>query len=73
MYHEPNQQLVDFYIASAKLVFKLDGSQHYGKEELVTDQKMDLFLFNLVIHILQFSNLDVNRNFNGGGEILKYL
>ena len=59
MYHEPNQQPVDFYIASAKLVLELDGSQHYEKEELVTDQKMDLFLFNLVIHILQFSNLDV--------------
>ncbi|MCR5219707.1 MAG: endonuclease domain-containing protein [bacterium] len=66
--------IVDFYIASAKLVIELDGSQHYGKEGIVADKKRDTFLSNLGIHVLRFSNLDVNRNFKWVcEEVLKYL
>ena len=66
--------IVDFYIASAKLVIELDGSQHYEKEGSDTDRKREHFLSDLGIHVLRFSNLDVNRNFNGVcEEILKYL
>ena len=36
--------IVDFYIASAKLVIELDGSQHYREEGIVTDKERDQFL-----------------------------
>ena len=66
--------IVDFYIASTKLVIELDGSQHYEEGGNVTDRKRDLFLSDLGIHVLRFSNLDVEQNFNGVcEEILKYV
>ena len=49
-------------------------AQHYEKEGSDTDRKREHFLSDLGIHVLRFSNLDVNRNFNGVcEEILKYL
>ena len=66
--------IVDFYCASAKLVIELDGSQHYEENGIVSDQKRDLFLSDLGLRILRYSNADVNRNFTGVCEdILKYL
>ena len=57
--------IVDFYIASAKLVIKLDGSQHYDEEGIRTDRARDRFLAEQNIQVLRFSNNDVNQNFNG--------
>ena len=66
--------IVDFYIASAKLVIELDGSQHYKEEGISTDQERDRFLAAQGIHVLRFSNYDVNQHFDGVcGEILKYV
>ena len=31
--------IVDFYIASAKIVIEIDGSQHYEKESIIIDKK----------------------------------
>ena len=55
--------IVDFYVASAKIVIELDGSGHYediGKEN---DTKRDAFLNSLGIKVLRYSNLDVNQRF----------
>ncbi len=57
--------IVDFYIASAKLVIELDGSQHYEEEGIRTDQERDRFLAERNIQVLRFSNEDVNHHFDG--------
>ncbi len=55
--------IVDFYIASAKIVIELDGSQHYEDEGIENDIIRDAFLNNLGIKVLRYSNLDVNQRF----------
>ena len=57
--------IVDFYCAAAKIVIEIDGSQHYTDEGIQKDIKRDLYLNGLGITVLRYSNLDVNRNFNG--------
>ena len=55
--------IVDFYIASSKIVIELDGSQHYEDEGKKNDAKRDAFLNDLGIKVLRYSNLDINRRF----------
>ncbi len=55
--------IVDFYIATAKLVIELDGSQHYEEKGVENDVKRDAFLNGLGIKVLRYSNLDVNQRF----------
>ena len=66
--------IVDFYIASAKVVIELDGSQHYQEEGVATDKERDQFLCEQGIKVLRFSNYDVNQHFEGVcREIMKCL
>ena len=55
--------IVDFYIASFKLVVELDGSQHYEDKGTENDIKRDAFLNSLGIKVLRYSNLDINQRF----------
>ena len=55
--------IVDFYIATAKLVIELDGSQHYEEKGIESDTTRDAFLNDLGIKVLRYSNLDVNKRF----------
>ena len=55
--------IVDFYIASAKLIIELDGSQHYEKENVAADQERDAYLQQLGCRVLRYSNADVNQRF----------
>ena len=55
--------IVDFYIASAKIVIELDGSQHYEEENIKHDIERDNYLSELNIKVLRYSNLDINKNF----------
>ena len=57
--------IVDFYIAKAKLVIELDGSQHYEDAGQQKDFERDENLARLGLTVLRYSNLDVNRNFEG--------
>ena len=57
--------IVDFYIAEAKLVIELDGSQHFGKQGQQTDAERDAYLQSLGLTVLRYGNSDVNRNFDG--------
>ena len=57
--------IVDFYIASAALVIELDGSQHYEDAGRRSDQARDSFLCGEGLSVLRFSNLDINKNFDG--------
>ena len=55
--------IVDFYIATSKIVIELDGSQHYEDSGIENDTKRDEFLNSLGIKVLRYSNLDVNHRF----------
>ena len=58
-----SKYIVDFYIASSKIVIELDGSQHYEKSGIESDAKRDKFLNSLGIKVLRYSNLDINQRF----------
>ena len=63
--HNIENYIVDFYIAEAKLVIELDGSQHYEKQGLAADTERDHYMRSIGLTVLRYSNLDVNRNFSG--------
>jgi len=55
--------IVDFYIADAKLVIELDGSQHYEATGIVADLERDAYLQSLELSVARYSNADVNQRF----------
>ena len=57
--------IVDFYIASAKIVIELDGSQHYEDDYRLKDEQRDLYLRSIGCQVLRYSNADINLRFNG--------
>ena len=57
--------IVDFYIASAKLVIELDGWQHYEDAGRSADIRRDRYLQSLGLTVLRYSNADVNYRFEG--------
>ena len=57
------QYIVDFYIASSKIVIELDGSQHYEPENQKKDSLRDAYLQSIGCRILRYSNADINRRF----------
>ena len=57
--------IVDFYIAEAKLVIELDGSQHYDEAGAYADQLRDAYLQKLGLKVLRIPNNEVNQNFRG--------
>ena len=66
--------IADFYIASAKLIIELDGSQHYQTKGQASDVERDRYFSDLGFRVLRFSNTDVNENYDGVcEEILKVL
>lgn len=57
--------VVDFYCASAKIVIELDGSQHNEDMNIMKDEIRDLYLQEIGIKVLRYSNYEVNTNFEG--------
>ena len=57
--------IVDFYIADAKLVIELDGSQHYETEYQLKDTFRDVWLEKQGFMVLRIPNSEINRNFRG--------
>ena len=55
--------IVDFYIASVKIVIELDGSQHYEKTAVEKDKLRDDYLREYGCTVLRYSNSDVNSRF----------
>ena len=55
--------IADFYIASAKIVIELDGSQHYEVAHMAKDQSRDDYLRQQGISVLRYSNADINQRF----------
>lgn len=56
--------IVDFYAAKVHLAIELDGSEHYEIEKLADDQKRTRELTEMGVHVVRFSNLDVDKNFH---------
>ena len=65
--------IVDFYIASHKLVIELDGSQHFEDAGKNYDERRDAFLRSLGLTVLRFANSDVDKNFRGVCEAILQL
>ena len=59
------QYIVDFYIADAKLVIELDGSQRFESDGIEKDCERDHYLESLGIKVVRYSNADVNQDFQG--------
>ena len=57
--------IADFYCHSARLVIELDGSQHYTTQGKEHDEARTEILEKHGIHVLRFSNKDVEDNFEG--------
>ena len=59
------QYIVDFYCAKARLVVELDGSQHFDPDGLEKDHKRTVYLENLGLKVVRFSNTDINQQLRG--------
>ena len=57
--------IVDFYSAKAKLVIELDGSQHYGAEQVAKDAERTAFLNGYGLQVIRIPNHEVRENFEG--------
>jgi very-short-patch-repair endonuclease len=56
--------IVDFLRSSRKLVIEIDGSQHFEENGLEYDQIRTACLNSLGLHVLRFTNKEVNDSFN---------
>ncbi len=66
--------IVDFFIATKRIVIEVDGSQHGFAENYEADKKRDRELNNLGIKVLRYKNSDVDKNFHTVcKDILKHL
>lgn len=57
--------IADFYCHEAKLLIELDGSQHCEPEQRDRDKARTSYFHEFGIKVLRFSNLDIDRNFDG--------
>ena len=57
--------IVDFYIASRKIIIELDGSQHYEEANKQKDELRDAYFESMGCKVLRYSNADVNSRFSG--------
>ena len=56
--------IADFYIASAKIIIELDGSQHYEETAQKRDAERDEYFRQNKIKVLRYSNYDINTDFD---------
>ena len=64
------EYIVDFYCASAKLVFELDGSGHYTEEGKEYDKERTAFLEKYGLKVVRIPNTEIHSNFDG---VCKYI
>ncbi len=53
------EYIVDFYIAKAKLVIEVDGSQHSLNENAEKDRERDAYMNSVGIQVLRFNSIEV--------------
>ncbi len=57
--------IVDFCCFSKKVVFEVDGGQHYEDEAIKYDKSRTMYLESIVYKVVRYTNLDILQNFNG--------
>ena len=57
--------IVDFYCPKARLVIEIDGGQHYFEGGVEVDRLRDIYITNLELRVLRFTNMDVLQNIEG--------
>ena len=67
---EIGRYIVDFYCANAQLAIELDGSGHYEPVQAQYDKERTAYLERMGLHVLRFTNLQVNREFRGVCETI---
>ena len=70
--HNIENYIVDFYIASKKIVIEIDGIQHLTSEHKEADEERDKALAKWGIRVLRYSNRDVNQMFNTVADDILY-
>lgn len=68
-----DRYIVDFYCSKAHLVIELDGSQHYTEDGELYDTIRTEILEQYDLHVLRFSNLEIDRNFRGVCDTIDYI
>ena len=66
--HNIENYIVDFYIASHKLVIELDGVQHSTLESIAYDQRRELDLYKWGITVVRYTNRDIQQRFEAVGQ-----
>ena len=61
--HNIENYIVDFYIASEKIVIEIDGIQHTSPEHMESDEIRDKVLSQWGIKVLRYTNISINSNF----------
>ena len=56
--------IVDFYVATKKIVIELDGIQHGTPENTEKDAARDAYLQKMGITVLRYQNADIHQKFN---------
>ena len=62
--HNIENYIVDFYIASRKIVIEIDGIQHKIRENAKNDKARDDMLSSWGITVLRYSNESINKSFH---------
>ena len=57
--------IIDFYCGAVKVAVELDGSQHYEAAAIEYDNSRTRFLESLGIRVIRFTNIDVDKSFEG--------
>ena len=57
--------IIDFYCAQAKLAVEIDGTQHFEDNGLQKDAQRTNQLEALGLHVIRFSNRQINQEFDG--------
>jgi very-short-patch-repair endonuclease len=60
--------IVDFYVASARLIIELDGETHANTR--VSDAGRTAFLEAAGLHVLRLNNSDINQNISGALAVI---
>ena len=58
-----DEYIVDFYIASKKLVIEIDWDTHWSDEEIQYDKKRTEKLKSIGLNVIRFTNNEVLNNF----------
>ena len=56
--------IVDFYCPQLGVVVEVDGTQHFLEQGKSYDAVRDEYLKSLGLHVMRYSNADVNRQFD---------